>query len=169
MEKSGKTKYGCYQTLLYILVVWIAATRRLEKPHVYKVRIPSTGWRFLITGRDCSPKTEDKDIDHHIEKHSVYFVIVNNSRECNIWVAPGSQNYLFCDKKEKDKLCKVIKMEKVKLLRVCVLFGLWNAQHVGGGWNGSHRFEHYLYVIPEDDQMLLTCRTTATRFRVMRY
>lgn len=51
---------------------------------------------------------------------------------------------------EKVKLCKVIRIEEVRLLRECVFFGHENMQHEDGSRKGNHELRYHLYLIPED-------------------
>lgn len=50
-----------------------------------------------------------------------------------VWVAPESQNDVFCYDEKKAMQFKVIKMEEVKKLRACIFFTHVNVQHAGDG------------------------------------
>lgn len=79
-----------------------------------------------------------------------YFVIVDSSEECTIWVTTGSQNYVLNSGYEKPKPCKAIKIKEVMSPRECVLFEHGNRQHTGRKGEGNHGVWYHLRLIRED-------------------
>lgn len=47
-------------------------------------------------------------------------------------------------------MCKVIKVEEVKLRRKCIFPGQGSVQHAGGVWKGDHGLRYHEYLLPED-------------------
>lgn len=57
---------------------------------------------------------------------------------------------MYYTNEDKDKLCKMIRPEEVKLPRERVFFGHWNIPHVVGGSKDNHVWRSHLYLVPEN-------------------
>lgn len=111
---------------------YVAPAMRPKVPCAQSLLTPITGGHFQITEKDRLRQTEHYDTEHRRKKHLEYFVLVNGTEECTIWVAPRNQHYVFHADDEKLKMCKIIKMEEMKLSRQCVYLLQRKVQHAGG-------------------------------------
>lgn len=114
MRKPGNARHGHYKTLLETEVQCIAAAMHLKPLYVHGLSTPTIDGRFLISGEDCPSQTVKIPSKFARKKMRAYFVTVNKSEKCKIWVAPGSQIYVFCSDVVRAKLCKDVRAKEVK-------------------------------------------------------
>lgn len=100
--------------------------------------IPEEGGPFMINGENRLSKSGHDNLGHRCVNNSRHFVIVNGMEACKTWLTPENHKCVLDSEEEKAKLRQVIKVAEVRVLKECVLSGNENAQHVGGGWKGSH-------------------------------
>lgn len=68
---------------------------RLKNQCAQMLLTSKTSHQILILEWECPPKTVRNDFEHREGRSRGYFVIVNVTKKCMIWAAPGNQNYLF--------------------------------------------------------------------------
>lgn len=95
---------------------------RLEKPDVQNLLKLITVGRSLVAGKVFPQQTENNRFAYRLGTSPEYFIIVDRSEECTIWLACGSKNPVFYFDKDMYKLCRVIKKEKVKTTTDFVFF-----------------------------------------------
>lgn len=122
---------------------------RLVKWYAQNSLVLKKGERFLITGKDIPPRIQHNGLVDRRWKNPGYFIIMNGSEECTICVTPGIDNYVSYSAENKAKLCKVTKMEEVKLPKKSFFSKHGNAQNAGGGLEGNHALRYSLNLIPE--------------------
>lgn len=71
----------------------------------------------MVTENESPLEMGQSDFKQCREKHTGYFVIVKCSVACRVWVAPGSRIHVFYSDEKKDKLCVIIKMAEVRLVK----------------------------------------------------
>lgn len=94
---------------------WTATAMRLEEFYDRKLPVPNTSEMFLITEKDYQPQMDHNDFERRFGKNRCYSINVNGSRECRICALPGGRNHVFSSDEEKANMCKIFKMEEVKL------------------------------------------------------
>lgn len=109
--------YVCFRALLNMRVEFTAAVTRPEETYSDQLLISKTGGQFLITGKFCPPQTGHNVLEHRQGKNSWYFFIVRGFEECTIWVATEGHNCVLHSEEERTKLCKVNRMEEMRLSR----------------------------------------------------
>lgn len=80
-----------------------------------KLLIAKLSGQILINRMDCQPKMGHSYFERCSGKNPGYFMIVNGSEECSIWVAVGRYNFVVGSDEAKAKIRKVMKMEDMSL------------------------------------------------------
>ena len=112
--------------------------------------IPRTGGRFLLTGQDCEVQVGHNDFPVIQQARCPgYFIIVTGPERVNLWVAPGSHQYVHYNEKDREQLGKTLKMERITIPPTSVFVGHGHLQHAGDGYNGSHCLRYHTYLAPD--------------------
>ena len=135
------------------LDVWIgllASMMDLESITGQKLRVPNTGGRFLLNGKDLHPQIGHNDFDHTRDNSVGFFAMVTGEEGASLFVSKYS--HLFVDKTEKQKkmLSKCLDMTLLEIPPFSIFFGHGYFHHAGAGERNERRnLRYHIYLIPE--------------------
>ena len=149
MESKKNVWAARARSLLDTYLGIVLAMMDISERGKYRISIPQSGGRFIVTGKDVGDQIPHNDFHPKENQSHVYFVIVTGFKAATLHVCPGSHLFVFYEKKELQKLARVLKLETIEIPPYSIFIGHGWIQHSGAGWNGSHCLRYHLYFVPE--------------------
>lgn len=151
MESSEERRVlAKHRALLDVWLGWLGALLNLDKNGTEPVTMPSTGGRFLRTGKGCPPQCGHNDFAVEKSGQHGYFMITTSSEPVPLLVCPASHSYVHYPPSHHATLVAALKLETLTIPKDSVFVGHGHLQHAGAGFNGSACLRYHTYFKPKD-------------------